>query len=916
MQAQAQHLGPMIEIPGYRVIKELGQGGMASVYLAEQVSLERMVALKVMSAKLADDPTFTTRFLREARIAARLAHPNIITVHEVGVHGSQHYICMEHHEGGDLKDLIEAGLPQDQGLLIAREIISALAFAHDAGFIHRDVKPANVLFRHDGSAVLMDFGIAKATDGENKLTQVGSILGTPYYISPEQVSAREPDARSDLYSAGIMLFEMLTGARPYDGDTAIAIMFAHVSRPVPQLPEHLQEYQFLIDGLLAKEPDDRYQSGYDALGDIDALLPNNRTGVRTGVRSPTNPVTGRSGATGVGSGATGVGSGATGVRSGATGVRSGATGVRSGATGVRAGGTGVRGPNTGGTTRRPLSDRPITQPSPPPVEMRRDYQGQDDGLTLTVGRGDTTHTPAGDATHAPSGAGTTAPAGVADPALTHADAATMLAPESTGQGAAPTAQAPAPRDDRTLTVALGARPDVTTPDAGTLLSLETVAAQPQSPQKVGAARKTEAATRLKTEFMPVDGRVIKGRFKLMRLLGKGGMGSVYKAIDLLKQEAGDATPFVAVKLLNDNISQMPNALRIMQRETKQSQELSHPNIIKVFDFDRDDAGSLYMTMELLEGQPLDSALSSGATDKLSLADRCRAIEEMSAGLAYAHKNNVVHCDFKPGNVFLLSDGSAKVLDFGIARVAQGATGAASGDTLFGYTPRYASSEIMQMAPAHPADDVYALAAVAYELLSGKHPFDGRNIVEAQRNGMKPERLPQLKRHQWDAIVHGLAFAKEARLQTAQAFLEEFHGKPNWLLYGGIAALLAIVIGAGAWYGGLATADPEDQIAPAQRAQATEAVNEASNYLTAHYARGRPNAYPQAMERFGDALKANPYNRAALTTLETEAHKLLDATPATVADKQNLESMLQSLLSIEKVPMRDELISKLEKLQNS
>ncbi len=858
MQAQAQHLGHMIEIPGYRVIKELGQGGMASVYLAEQVSLERMVALKVMSAKLADDPTFTTRFLREARIAARLSHPNIITVHEVGVHGSQHYICMEHHEGGDLKDLIESGLPQEQGLLIAREIISALAFAHEAGFIHRDVKPANVLFRHDGSAVLMDFGIAKATDGENKLTQVGSILGTPYYISPEQVSAREPDARSDLYSAGIMLFEMLTGARPYDGDTAIAIMFAHVSRPVPQLPEHLQEYQFLIDGLLAKEPDDRYQSGHDAVRDIDVLLPNNRTGVRTGVRSPTDPVT-----------------------------------TSSAGTGVRGAATGVRGPNTGGATRRPLSDRPITQPSPPAVEVRRDYQGQDDGLTLTVGQ-----------------------SGATDPALTQPDATTMLAPELAGQGAATATATPTPRDDRTLTVALGARPDVTTPDAGTLLSLETVAAQAPPAQQVGAAQRSEAATRLKTEFISVDGRVIKGRFKLMRLLGKGGMGSVYKAIDLLKQEAGDATPFVAVKLLNDNISQMPNALRIMQRETKQSQELSHPNIIKVFDFDRDDTGSLYMTMELLEGQPLDSALSSGATDKLPLVDRCRAIEEMSAGLAYAHKNNVVHCDFKPGNVFLLSDGSAKVLDFGIARVAQGATGAASGDTLFGYTPRYASAEIMQMAPAHPADDVYALAAVAYELLSGKHPFDGRNIVEAQRNGMKPERLPQLKRHQWDAIVHGLAFAKEARLQTAQAFLEEFHGKPNWLLYSGIAALLASVIGAGAWYGGLATADPEDQIAPAQRVEATEAVNEASNYLTAHYARGRPNAYPQAMERFGDALKANPYNKAALTALEAEAHKLLDSTPTTVADKQNLESMLQSLLSIEKVPMRDELIGKLEKLQNS
>lgn len=851
----------MIEVPGYRVIKELGQGGMASVFLAEQVSLERMVALKLMSAKLADDPTFTTRFLREARIAARLSHPHIITVHEVGVHGSQHYICMEHHDGGDLKERIAEGLSRDEALLIARDIISALAFAHDAGFIHRDVKPANVLFRNDGSAVLMDFGIAKATDSENKLTQVGSILGTPYYISPEQVSAREPDARSDLYSAGIMLYEMLTGGLPYQGETAVAIMFAHVSRPVPQLPVPLADCQFLIDGLCAKEPDDRYQSGHEVVRDIDALLPNNRTGVRTGIRT-------RTGNTQPG----GAGPGATGGR-----------------------GPDTASGRTGGSTRRSPSDRPITQPTPPPVEVRREYEGQDDGLTLTVGTG--------------SG-NTTVDAG-ATASSTHHDAATMLAPEGMTLGgdtrAGMTVSPTAADGEDAPTIAIfpgAAAPDVTAPTAdGHRPGLQ---AQP-------TVSGTEAPTRLKTELSPADGRIIKGRFKLVRLLGKGGMGAVHKAIDLLKQEAGDKEPFVAVKLLNDNISQMPNALRIMQRETKQSQELSHPNIIKVFDFDREEGGSLYMTMELLEGKPLDTAIETGETDKLTLAEKCRVIEEMSAGLAYAHKSNVVHCDFKPGNVFLLSDGSAKVLDFGIARVAQGA-GAPSGDTLFGYTPRYASAEIMQMAPAHPADDVYALAAVAYEVLSGKHPFDGRNIVEAERNGLKPEKLPNLKRHQWDAIVRGLAFDKDKRLQSAQEFLEEFHGKPNWLLYGGIAAMLAVVIGGGAWYGGLASSNPEDQIAPELRAQAAQQSELANKDLLAFYERGRPYLYPKAMEGFGAALAANPYDKTAQAALEAEAQKLIATEPATVQDEQNLVSKLESLLAIEKVPMREELAQKLDKLQ--
>ena len=858
---------PMIEVPGYRVIKELGQGGMASVYLAEQVSLERMVALKVMSGKLADDPTFTTRFLREARIAARLSHPHIITVHEVGVHGAQHYICMEHHDGGDLKDRIEDGLAREEALLIARDILSALAFAHDAGFIHRDVKPANVLFRNDGSAVLMDFGIAKATDSENKLTQVGSILGTPYYISPEQVSAREPDARSDLYSAGIMLYEMLTGQLPYQGETAIAIMFAHVSRPVPQLPEPMSEYQYLIDGLCAKEPEDRYQSGHEVVRDIDGLLPSNRTGVRTGIRTRT----GNTQPTGDGP----------------------ATGPNTGA--------GNTGPGrTGGATRRAPSDRPITLPPTPAPEVRREYEGEDDGLTLTVGTGGATTTT--------SGPGATA-------SSTHHDAATMLAPEGmtldgstrAGLTVSPGAAASDPGEDApTIAIGQAAAPDVTAPAAhghrDLLPGVATVAG-------------TEAPTRLKTELSPADGRVIKGRFKLVRLLGKGGMGAVHKAIDLLKQEAGDQTPFVAVKLLNDNISQMPNALRIMQRETKQSQELSHPNIIKVFDFDREEGGSLYMTMELLEGKPLDTAIETGETDKLSLAEKCRVIEEMSAGLAYAHKNNVVHCDFKPGNVFLLSDGSAKVLDFGIARVAQGA-GVSSGDTLFGYTPRYASAEIMQMAPAHPADDVYALAAVAYEVLSGKHPFDGRNIVEAERNGLVPAKLPNLKRHQWDAIVRGLAFDKDKRLQSAQAFLEEFHGKPNWALYGGIAAMLAVVIGAGAWYGGLAASNPEDDLPPALRAQAAQQAEQASKDLQAFHERGRPYLYPKAMEGFGAALEANPWDDTALQALEAEARTLLDARPATVLDEQNLVSKIESLLAIEKVPLRDELTRKLGEVQGN
>ena len=407
-------------------------------------------------------------------------------------------------------------------------------------------------------------------------------------------------------------------------------------------------------------------------------------------------------------------------------------------------------------------------------------------------------------------------------------------------------------------------------------------------------------------------RVIKGRFKLLNSLGKGGMGTVYRAVDLLKQEAGDKTPYVAVKLLNDNISKMDNALRIMQRETKNSQELSHPNIIKVFDFDRD-GNDLYMTMELLEGKPLDAAIQAGGLGELGVPALAKVIEQMSAGLAYAHEKGVIHCDFKPGNVFLLADGQVKVLDFGIARFAQGVTESA-GDTLFGYTPRYASAEIMQMLPAHPADDVYALACVAYEVLSGKHPFDGANIVEAEREAREPARLPNLKRHQWQAIQRGLAFKKEARLQSAAEFLKEFHGRPNWLLYGAIAATMTAVIGTGAWYGGLASSDPADAIAPELRAVSTARATQAVSDLTKFHSRPLPFLYPKAMQAFGEALKANPYNKPALAALEAEAKILVATTPPTEADRQDLNSKLQGMLEIEAVPLRKELQAKQDALR--
>lgn len=250
-----------MDIPGYKIIRELGRGGMAIVYLAEHEKFGREVALKVMSAALGDDESFQTRFLREARTLARTSHPNIVTVYDVDVHEGNYYFSMEFHTGGDLKDRLREGLSPADALRITREMASALGRAHECGIIHRDIKPGNILFARDGRAILTDFGIARNYDAETQLTQLGTMVGTPRYMSPEQARGMALEGPSDLYSLGIVLYEMLAGVPPFQAEDAIALGIKHVSEPPPPLPDDLAEYQPLVERLLAKEPQDRPTSG-------------------------------------------------------------------------------------------------------------------------------------------------------------------------------------------------------------------------------------------------------------------------------------------------------------------------------------------------------------------------------------------------------------------------------------------------------------------------------------------------------------------------------------------------------------------------------------------------------------------------------------------------------------------------------
>jgi len=259
------------EIPGFRTIRTLGRGGMAQVYLALQESIDREVAIKVMLSALNIDDSFSERFLREARISAKLSHPNIVSVYDVGVADGMHYLAMEYLPGGDLKDRIRKGLAVKDALRIMREIAGALDFAHHKGFVHRDIKPENILFSQTGAAVLSDFGIARAADGGTHLTATGSIVGTPHYMSPEQAQGKPVDGRSDLYSLGIVFYQTLTGKIPYEGDSALSIGIKHIRDPIPELPQGLAAYQPFLERLLAKDPDARWQSGADVVRALEIM---------------------------------------------------------------------------------------------------------------------------------------------------------------------------------------------------------------------------------------------------------------------------------------------------------------------------------------------------------------------------------------------------------------------------------------------------------------------------------------------------------------------------------------------------------------------------------------------------------------------------------------------------------------------
>ncbi len=260
----------------YRIIRKLGTGGMASVYLAEDQELGRRVAIKLLDERHAQDEQFIERFRREAESAAGLSHPNVVSIYDRGEAEGTYYIAMEYLEGKTLKELIVSRGPTPVRVAIdyTRQILSALDFAHRHGIVHRDIKPHNVVVAPDGRLKVTDFGIARS--GSSQMTEAGSIIGTAQYLSPEQAQGKPVHPSSDLYSVGVVLYEMLTGTVPFTGDTALEIAMKHLNavpkppseeRP-PGIGEVPHELDLVVLRALAKDPDDRYQTAREMDADL------------------------------------------------------------------------------------------------------------------------------------------------------------------------------------------------------------------------------------------------------------------------------------------------------------------------------------------------------------------------------------------------------------------------------------------------------------------------------------------------------------------------------------------------------------------------------------------------------------------------------------------------------------------------
>ncbi len=418
------------------------------------------------------------------------------------------------------------------------------------------------------------------------------------------------------------------------------------------------------------------------------------------------------------------------------------------------------------------------------------------------------------------------------------------------------------------------------------------------------------------------GSVLKDRFILEELLGSGGMGVVYKALDLRKQEAQDKSPYVALKILNDEFKDNPTSYIALQRETRKAQTLAHPNIITVYDFDRD-RSHIFMSMEVLTGQSLKDYINKVIPNGMPFKKAWHIIKGMCLALAYAHKNGIIHSDFKPGNVSILETGEVKVLDFGIA-CAVSRPDKDQDETVFdarrdlgALTPAYASLEMFSNKEPDPSDDVYALACVIYEILTGKHPYGKLSALKAYELNLQPKAVPSISRRQWKGLQRALALERKNRTPSVKQLITDLQPRSPLPIILGTIAVIAIAVTTGGYIKLSQETDPlQDKIielTPKQQLKVKDLLELAEIHFEVGYLTAPTGS--NALWSYRQALEIDPYNKEAKNGLKKIADILSQQARQLFAEGKYDESLAKIEEGLEAIPKHDELLALKKKILN-
>ena len=378
--------------------------------------------------------------------------------------------------------------------------------------------------------------------------------------------------------------------------------------------------------------------------------------------------------------------------------------------------------------------------------------------------------------------------------------------------------------------------------------------------------------------------MLRARYTLLNLLGQGAMGEVWRAQDRFASDAGDRNPFLAIKLLNRELEFKADAIVALHREASRAQRLAHPNVCTTYAYDFDEnTGQSFIAMELLEGRTLDDVIRDARSrGGLPVKEAMPLIRGMAEGLAYAHRKSIVHSDFKPSNVFITADGIAKVMDFGIARMARAKEAEPSvphhDDSIFtGYTAGYAAQEAIRKESPDPADDVYSLGLVAYELMSGEHPFGRQPATDAAAAGLAPAPIRGLGHREWLVIRKALAFERVGRWPDASAFLKALQGRQQINAALSVAAVLLLVVASGLGYRNYQQNRPavpfEDLPTDIQR-RVSDALRQGQESLAYVERTGDISASADAAQYFADAYSLHPRDTDAVAGLEEAADRAI------------------------------------------